>query len=354
MGDFREQFRTLIEKVYIPSNADKVTIMGKWNEIYRVLLPNIPDKLFRYRSVTEHSLKDFQNGTISLCHARKFPDKYDSYVYINQDVIQQILLYSTKEAFRFYLLNVVNGSPLVQNKRKADEVREYLKNGYNFDQITEIVINREYPNYISEVKTYMKKQEARFRSPKNSAKIACFTESVSSKFMWDAYADGYKGFALEYDFRKLKQDKEGTHDLELFPMIYADERPDATNDETFIYMREFVKNMAPSPFKISVEEYDKRFSMNQLYWFTSYLYKDKKEYQHEHEWRMLYYNFDNEEDYCSIYDNNSLKAIYYGPDITDENRNKLHKIAHKKGLAEYDVSLDVDSRKYDLKITRLA
>lgn len=350
MGDFRERFRAFIEKVYIPSNADKSTVSGKWDEIYRALLPNIPEKLFRYRCVTEYSINDFQNGTISLCHARVFPDKYDSYVYIDQDVIQRGLLGSLKEAYQFYLLNVINGSPLVQNKRKADEVREYLKNGYNFDQITEIVINRDYPDYINNVKSYMKKQEARFRSPRNSAKIACFTESVQSKFMWDAYADGYKGFALEYDFRSLKNGRKDIHDLELFPMIYADERPDATNDETFVYMHEYVKNMAPSPFKMSIEEFEKRFSMNQLYWFTSYLYKDKKEYQHEHEWRLLYYNFDNEEDYYSIPDNNSLKAIYYGPDITDDNREKLHKIAQEKGIAEYNVSLDVDSRKYDLKI----
>ncbi len=290
MEDFREKFRAFIEKVYIPSNADKATTSRKWDEIYSVLLPNIPEKLFRYRGVTEYSMNDFQNGTISLCHARKFPDKYDSYVYINQDVIQQGLLGSLKEAYRLYLINVINASPLVQNKRKADEVREYLKNGYNIDQITEIVINREYPDYINEVKAYMKKQEARFRSPKNSAKVACFTESVRSKFMWDAYADGYKGFALEYDFRMLKQGREGSHELELFPMIYADERPDATNDEN---------------------------------------------------------------DYCSIPDNNSLKAIYYGPDISDIDRNKLHKIAQEKGLAEFDVKLDVDSRNYSLKVIPL-
>ena len=36
----------------------------------------------------------------------------------------------------------------------------------------------------------IKKQESRFRNPRNSAKIACFTESVQSKYMWDRYADG--------------------------------------------------------------------------------------------------------------------------------------------------------------------
>lgn len=34
----------------------------------------------------------------------------------------------------------------------------------------------------------------------NTTQIACFTENIRSKFMWDMYADGYKGYALEYDF----------------------------------------------------------------------------------------------------------------------------------------------------------
>ena len=68
---------------------------------------------------------------------------------------------------------------------------------------------------------------------------------------------------------------------------------------------------------------------------------------------MLFYNIDDENDYCSIPDNNSLKAIYYGPDISDIDRNKLHKIAQEKGLAEFDVKLDVDSRNYSLNVIPL-
>jgi len=46
-----------------------------------------------------------------------------------------------------------------------------------------------------------------------------------------------------------------------------------------------------------------------------------------------------------------LKAIYYGPDIAKKDKEKLHRIAVKKGLKEYDVNLDAESRKYDLKVT---
>lgn len=91
--------------------------------------------------------------------------------------------------------------------------------------------------------------------------------------------------------------------------------------------------------------------INQLHWYTSYLYKDKKVYEHEQEWRMLYYNIKDENDYAAIPDMGCLKAIYYGPDISSNDKAELHEIASTKGIKEYDVSLDLYSRKYDLKIT---
>ena len=66
---------------------------------------------------------------------------------------------------------------------------------------------------------------------------------------------------------------------------------------------------------------------------------------------MLYYNIKDENDYASIPDMGCLKAIYYGPDISSNDKAELHEIASTKGIKEYDVSLDLYSRKYDLKIT---
>jgi len=48
-----------------------------------------------------------------------------------------------------------------------------------------------------------------------------------------------------------------------------------------------------------------------------------------------------------------LKAIYYGPDILQKDKQELHRIAVEKGLKEYDVDLDTDSRRYDLRVTSI-
>ena len=48
-----------------------------------------------------------------------------------------------------------------------------------------------------------------------------------------------------------------------------------------------------------------------------------------------------------------LKAIYYGPDISQKDKQELHQIAVEKGLKEYDVDLDTGSRRYDLRVTAI-
>lgn len=55
--------------------------------------------------------------------------------------------------------------------------------------------------------------------------------------MWDRYGGGYKGFALEYDLRNciFKYNKLNLN-VNLFPIMYTDQRPDVTLDEGNIHM----------------------------------------------------------------------------------------------------------------------
>lgn len=79
MLDFRKQFQEIIEQSYIPFNIDKAATSDVWSNIYKLILPNIPEKLFRYRKIDDkgYTIESLKSGTISLCHAGMFPDKYD-------------------------------------------------------------------------------------------------------------------------------------------------------------------------------------------------------------------------------------------------------------------------------------
>ena len=203
MLDFRKQFQEIIEQSYIPFNIDKTATSDVWSNIYKVVLPNIPKNLFRYRRIDDkgYTIESFKSGTISLCHAGMFPDKYDSYLYINQDKIHKDLENALKDALRITLSQITQKSPDIRTE-KAMQVCYYRECGYTDEQIIDKILTCEYIDFCNNIGSAIKKQESRFRNPRNSAKIACFTESVQSKYMWDRYADGYKGFALEYDLRK--------------------------------------------------------------------------------------------------------------------------------------------------------
>lgn len=349
MQNFREEFKKIIEMSYIPHNTNKNANYDVWKKIYDFVLPNIPEKLFRYRGIDNNrfSIKSFKEGTISLCHAGMFPDKYDSLLYVNQDKIVEDLKNGFKSALRITISNIDNRSSNIVAE-KAAKVCYYRECGFTEEQIIDKIIDEEYNKFCNDIGADIKNRESRFRKSKNTAKIACFTESVQSKYMWDRYASGYTGFALEYDLREcIFKYSAQNFNINLFPIIYSDLRPDVTIDEGNIQTLEYIKQLGN---KVWLNILNNMIPINQLHWYTSYLYKDKKEYEHEHEWRMLYYNIEDENDYASIPDMGCLKAIYYGPDITSEDKAELHEIATKKGLEEYDVCLDTNSRKYDLKI----
>ena len=351
LDSFKTEFKKVLESAFIPSNANQSVISTEWNKIYDIILPNIPEKLFRYRRIDEegYSKESLRDGTIFLCHAGMFPDKYDSYLYVDRNKIQKDLKEALTGALHM-LMNNIKNNPIMIKPESVAQVLSYFKQGYTEEQVIDIILTEQYSGYINEVETRLKKSESRFRTPENSAKIACFTESVQSKYMWDRYADGYKGFALEYDFRKcIFKYNAISLNVNIFPIIYSDLRLDVTNEESRIYAREACKKMGCGNEQISL--FDTIFPVDQLYWYKSYLYKDKKEYEHEREWRMIYYNLDDKEDYTIIPDCGCLRAIYYGPDIDRKEKEELHKIAKQKGIKEYNVNLNIDSRKYDLKIS---
>ena len=120
MLDFRKRFQEIIEQSsYIPFNIDKTTTSDVWSNIYRLILPNIPEKLFRYRRIDDkgYTVESFKSGTISLCHAGMFPDKYDSYLYIDQDKIREDLKKALKDALCITLSHITQKSPDIRPEK---------------------------------------------------------------------------------------------------------------------------------------------------------------------------------------------------------------------------------------------
>lgn len=350
---FKEDFEHLLATTTLSSDAAPEKVSAVWDSINKLLLPNIPEQLFRFRTCSLDSVLAFQSDEISTCVARAFKDKYDSLVYVNKTDIEEKLYGFTQFDTLFDMVSNEETCKIFEaivGKERVDQARkeaalcskeEWIKNisgriakliEYTLSQIESNV------NYV--------------RSDPFS-KIACFSEDIKSPRMWDTYADGYRGFALEYDFREFhakgcwacpencacRQEKRNFSHL--FPIIYTDKRYDATDNVVSLVQRTLLLEMG----------IDQCPPIDQLYWYKPYLYKYAESYAHEKEWRIISHCPScKAEEYTNISDLGTMKAIYYGPDIERRHKEFLHEVAKQKKLKEYDVYTDPYSPDYELKI----
>lgn len=350
-NQFKKEFARLMATTSWPDNLPQEDSTKVLRELHDFVLPHIPAKLFRFRKCGIDEIISFEQGTISMCVADKFSDKYDSTVFYNY----QTLTERFDKSFFPIMLNILQAlksNPLsFPDSPIRKRILELVKSGITDEEAINLLRN-DYDSFVEQMKLEIQKQEAWSRSNKRT-KIGCFTEKVNSKFMWDLYADGYKGFALEYDFRKWY-----TLHVNLYPIIYSSQMLDATDMIDRICITDYVDSIQPEDaYKNAFEEFRAQlhqlFPIDLIYYIKAYLYKDKADYSHEREWRMLRIDSETGQDYINIPDMGTLKAIYYGLHMEPRYKAHLKAIAKAKGIKEYDVVLDKNSRKYSLKVVPL-
>lgn len=97
-----------------------------------------------------------------------FPDKYDSYIYVDRNKIHQDLEFALKNALQNCLQDVTQKSPFLKTE-KASEICYYRELGLSEKQIIEKLYNN-YSNFIDDIKNDMKKRETRLRNSCSNAK----------------------------------------------------------------------------------------------------------------------------------------------------------------------------------------
>lgn len=361
MEKFKKEFAEYLAQTFILSNAPKEENDKIWLELNKLVLPNIPQRLFRFRGCSKYSFADFKNGKITTCVADRFPDEYDSVVYVNKEHIKNTIftfynaggvqaLYDTKGSEEIYsIIEQQFGKELAEkvkllNELTPREIQQKILDVSYWEQFAKD-INTIIDDHIKDIRTN------RF------TKIACFTEEVQSQYMWDNYAAGYTGFALEYDFRnlafsgcevchKVKECEEYSKNFtSIYPVIYSETRYNATDSIINIITNHLLQSISGTTNILPVDL---------LHWYKAHLYKGLGGYAQEREWRMLSHcPSAMDSDFTEIPDRQCIKAIYYGPKIKRRNKQRLHNIAKARGLKEYDVVLDNNSPMFELRIIKV-
>ena len=151
-------------------------------------------------------------------------------------------------------------------------------------------------------------KEALAQKLNETFKIGCLSTSPKKRLMWSHYADGHKGFCIEYDFKNAPKD------LLPLPVIYSQKRP-------------------LIPWEMALNQSAETKSKCILQMIIGLLTKDK-EWEYEEEWRIL----------ISSSEDSNLKipisAVYLGAEISEDNKNRVVEICNQKNILVKQMVID--------------
>lgn len=287
-----EQF---VEMLF-PLDARQLNIEGA----YLLKHTNLPSSIFKYRSVTESSLKNLEDGTVWLADPRSLNDPYDCAHTNDMDEMSQDLwrrmppqlaaklpadkftpdvisqLSNSADPEGFLVDTLLSDRPVERREQVKEAMREVLRTLHED-------MTREYSEGL-----------------KGAFKLCSFSERLDSTLMWSHYANYHKGFCIEYDVKAFPPSDYRSRFL--YPVIYTDRLYDATPH--------FMKGV----------EHD---SFNNLHLNLAGLYK-AIDWGYEREWRLLFANGVLNE--AQAYSMGKPKAVYLGSHIQSEDQDRITNI----------------------------
>lgn len=332
----RTEFAAILNSIQIPEGCDVETLQRTVKPISHALVEMMPDKLFRYRNCSEMSVEAFENDKVYALTADMFNDPYDMLLRFDIEAVKN-MFNSLLSNESFYRLKDVLGKGKIlpdivkQNfdQENISQIKNIVLSITNDSEIDSFVSNRR--NEVMDMVDLYFPLLATFVN-KRTATISCFSETIKSVTMWSHYADYHKGFVLEYDLRPTLSN--GIPNVGIYPVIYDDKRYDGTQYILWEFLRMLGVKL-PNPDTLS--------------YIKCALHKSSQ-WEYEKEWRLIDSNLrDN-----IISENKtwvSLKptAIYYGTNISSDNKNRLHSIAQGKNLKEYNMYIDYAFDKYEMQ-----
>ena len=237
--------------------------------------------VFLDKSIMEDEIKTILNGCISF-----------------------VSNFSEKELFDMHLydFNLDDIAKKLQIEEDVDEIDKFFK------IFTEI-----YPQLDNDIK---KKQSEIHEQEKQIQKImdqnfavGCLTTDYRNNLMWSHYADGHKGFCIEYDFKDLKNINN------LLPVAYSTDRPSIPLESKYNNSKDMNTEVTKA-----------------LY--IALLTKDNI-WEYENEWRIIISATEGKN-----IEMPPISAIYLGAQMPEGDKKKLIEIASKKKIPVKQMVVD--------------
>lgn len=327
----KKEFFEILRSIYEETRNLDQCFMIINAQLFKIL----PSNLYRYRRASKDSIEAFENDKFVTVTANKFNDPYDTLITYNPEDIKKYLNESISEELLTDLkckAQPLSGSCILgmfseRLKELSDLYERQILKCNTTNELADCILN------VIMSDTFQDGVIAPFKDvAKRYATIGCLCERKDSILMWSHYTDAHKGFLLEYDTVDLFYTSANNNAF-LLPVDYDTLRYNAT---------EMVLSNVLRLLGINMPEWNK-------FEVLMYMTKKSEEWAYEKEWRVIRFpkqrnDIHNEVDIFTC----KPKAIYYGSNMLDEDREKLHIIATRKQIPEFEMFLDETSLKFSM------
>ena len=363
--DVHDEFFELLLHTMISSTDDAAQVRDKLIKLRDWLLSNVPSKLYRFRSPSEHSFDALVSDQIWGSRIDTFNDPFENEPCYDWDTLSKWL------DTEFYC---PAGSALERLKQAQqgsvpEDVLRWMQQGgadnaigmlkgidpddsaivYYF-RLFQLAILKQVPGLIPGLPEEFFKNVLLARQQRYAA---CFSEEFKATLMWAHYARCHEGFCIEYDFKKyLKGCEEncgnilGCHNimlnLTLAPVHYSGSRFDATNFLKTIFQQELGTRL-----NVSLPPYHA-----DVLFMTKALLVKSEDWSYEKEWRLISppENESKEEPPRSkLLTRTPPTAVYIGARASSETEEKLEYICNLKHIPCYKMVQTHTTSKFDLE-----
>jgi len=363
--DVHDEFFELLLHTMISSTDDIARARDKLIKLRDWLLSNVPSKLYRFRSPSEHSFDALVSDQIWGSRIDTFNDPFENEPCYDWDTLSKWLdteLFCPAENVLERLKQVQQGSVPEDVLRwmqqgKVNEATNMLK-GVNLDDSAAM----KNIDFFQQIIFYLLPDlspaatEEFFNAvlwAREQRYAACFSEEFKPTLMWAHYAKGHEGFCVEYDFKKYMKGCEencvnilGCHsfmlNLTLAPVHYSGSRFDATN-----YLKTLFQQKLGTRLNVSLPPYHA-----DVLFMTKALLVKSEDWNYEKEWRLISppENESKEEPPRSkLLTRTPPTAVYIGARASSETEEKLEYICNLKNIPCYKMVQSLTTSKFDLE-----
>lgn len=340
----QQDYKKIIHNVVVPATLPHEEQNKRYQPLLDFLKTETPKNLYRFRSCKERTIDEFDQNKLGFSPAYKMNDDFDGLLYFDKASIKTALVDALTPQKVGSLFDMFNPKTI------PDEIRNHIPtemlqfcsdslSKYTSEMII-VLINQ----FLDFATNDYEKRMSSLSQLTRSLKIASLSTEINSPAMWGYYADDGKGFALSYDLRE--------HDfVDYCPVrvIYGDERFGATQYATWLFQQQIIKDILISANAIDLYSvFQPIIPCPDNFMPAKILIHKATKWDHENEWRLVYYGKNNLENIEFPYVIKQPTGLYLGRNISPIHEKILRHIAVERGILVHKMAIHEDDHSYNL------